>query len=325
MLKAQFEIEVTTPLFLGGADQVTAELRPPSFRGAMRYWYRALIGGVTGGTLEKVRQREARVFGKSEHGSPIRVRITAVQAPSSPSPAFWQDQNRAGIRYLFWSMLGSSNRSPRQCYPPGTRFTLLLTASEKDQQLLQEAIIALWLLIHCGGVGARSRRCAGSLALRSSTLSFASEISLPEWLSGRARNFQELVDTLTMGFQEIKRFYKLEKLAEPEIRSFDVISPLTCSICVNTKEKPLKSVEDALDAVGRSYQDYRRKLSDRERMALGLPFGKHKGRLASPLHLHITALEQEYVCVATCFDACPKKEPPQGEKSCQWISKKIPL
>lgn len=330
MLKASFDIEVITPLFLAGANQAEVELRPPSFRGAMRYWYRALIGGITGGNLDEVRRREAQVFGETEHGSPIRVRITAVQVPPSPSPAFWQDQNKAGIRYLFWSMLGSSNRSRRQCYPPGTRFTLLLTASERDQQLLQEAIIALWLLIHCGGVGARSRRCAGSLALRSATLSFAPEISLPALLSDRARNSQELVNNLTMGFQEIKGFYDIEKLAEPQIRSFDILSPSTCSICVNTHKNKLKSIEDALDAVGRNYQDYRQKLSDQERMALGLPFGKHKGRLASPLHLHITALEQEYACVATCFAPCPTEEPSQGdenpqEESSQWISKKIPL
>lgn len=37
-----FELETVTPLFLAGADQTEAELRPPAFRGALRYWFRAM-------------------------------------------------------------------------------------------------------------------------------------------------------------------------------------------------------------------------------------------------------------------------------------------
>jgi len=38
-------LETVTPLFLGGADPRGApELRPPAFRGAMRYWLRAALG-----------------------------------------------------------------------------------------------------------------------------------------------------------------------------------------------------------------------------------------------------------------------------------------
>ena len=46
MQQVTFTLRTITPLFLAGADQTTAELRAPTFRGLMRYWYRALIGGV---------------------------------------------------------------------------------------------------------------------------------------------------------------------------------------------------------------------------------------------------------------------------------------
>ena len=40
-------LETVTPPFLGGADPRGApELRPPAFRGAMRYWLRAALGGL---------------------------------------------------------------------------------------------------------------------------------------------------------------------------------------------------------------------------------------------------------------------------------------
>jgi len=31
-----------TPLFMAGADGKTPELRPPSFKGMMRFWWRAM-------------------------------------------------------------------------------------------------------------------------------------------------------------------------------------------------------------------------------------------------------------------------------------------
>lgn len=42
-------LETVTPLFLGAAEpRGGAELRAPSFRGALRYWPRALVGGAIG-------------------------------------------------------------------------------------------------------------------------------------------------------------------------------------------------------------------------------------------------------------------------------------
>ena len=48
MQEVTFDVQTVTPLFLAGADQATAELRAPSFRGEMRYWLRALVGGLVG-------------------------------------------------------------------------------------------------------------------------------------------------------------------------------------------------------------------------------------------------------------------------------------
>ncbi|HYK85247.1 MAG TPA: type III-B CRISPR module RAMP protein Cmr1, partial [Ktedonobacteraceae bacterium] len=65
MQEVTFNVETITPLFLAGADQNTAELRAPSFRGAMRYWFRALVGGMVGTDprgLEEVIKAESSVF-----------------------------------------------------------------------------------------------------------------------------------------------------------------------------------------------------------------------------------------------------------------------
>src|SRR5271165_1850963 len=62
-------LEVTTPLFLGGVDPTSSvELRAPSIKGALRFWWRALAWSRHGGDLdsvrlERIRSEEARLFG----------------------------------------------------------------------------------------------------------------------------------------------------------------------------------------------------------------------------------------------------------------------
>ena len=44
MQKLTVTLEAVTPLFLGGADpRGSPELRPASFRGVLRFWWRALL------------------------------------------------------------------------------------------------------------------------------------------------------------------------------------------------------------------------------------------------------------------------------------------
>ncbi len=66
MQEVTFTLQTITPLFLAGADQTKAELRAPSFRGVLRYWLRALVGGLVGADdtgLRQVIEVEADVFG----------------------------------------------------------------------------------------------------------------------------------------------------------------------------------------------------------------------------------------------------------------------
>ncbi|MFQ3675622.1 MAG: type III-B CRISPR module RAMP protein Cmr1 [Endomicrobiia bacterium] len=57
MKTVKFECEVITPMFLCGADGRTAELRPPSIKGLMRFWWRALKGLED---IAKLREEESK-------------------------------------------------------------------------------------------------------------------------------------------------------------------------------------------------------------------------------------------------------------------------
>ncbi len=68
MLKTiKLEIETITPMFLSGAEQGSAELRAPSIKGLLRYWWRALHPTSN---IEILREKENNIFGSGgENGS----------------------------------------------------------------------------------------------------------------------------------------------------------------------------------------------------------------------------------------------------------------
>lgn len=152
-----FDLETVTPLFLAGADQTTAELRPPAFRGALRYWFRAIAASVASQNI--VRTLEDKVFGNTDGGGAVTIRVQAKQPISNC--VLKKDQDFPGLIYLFFSTYGDNKRDPRGCFPPGSHFKVILQTRlnrEEDQQCLKLAIGAMWLLIHLGGIGSRSNR-----------------------------------------------------------------------------------------------------------------------------------------------------------------------
>ena len=89
------EIEVTyrvvTPLFCSGADSDCAELRLSSFKGVLRFWWRALAWSRCGADLETIRCQEDALFGSAGGG---QSRVSMRLAPDYFS-ALQQRDSRA--------------------------------------------------------------------------------------------------------------------------------------------------------------------------------------------------------------------------------------
>lgn len=149
MRKVEIELMTVTPLFLGGSDPrgQPPELRPPSFRGAMRYWYRAALGGVVGDqNLEAVRALEAAVFGSTDSASPISIRLSG------------------NLRFSQHFILPHNNAGRRNAFDPGQIFRLTMSAAPTCPEIIwMNACMALNLALTLGGIGLRSRRGMGSL------------------------------------------------------------------------------------------------------------------------------------------------------------------
>ncbi len=311
MQEVTFTLQTITPLFLAGADQTKAELRPPTFRGLMRYWLRALLGGLFGTDrkgLEEVIEAETAVFGATDTGSAVSIKVS--EASSAPKEFTEQISVRVGGKwqatgkgYLLWSMARSGradkgNLKPaRWFFPPGTRFQVTLSTRGGNEAKLKQAVAAFWLLTHLGAIGSRSRRCAGSLAVQvvgDNATGFP--FNAPE-------NAQALKQQIEQGIRTAKALYQLNQLSIGQAQ-FDVLTQGMCRIWILQDEQPWSSAELAMQRLGENLQSYRSHIAIERRKIFGLPlppiiFNK---RRASPLLLRVAELQgKKYVGIAVLF------------------------
>jgi CRISPR-associated protein Cmr1 len=347
MQEVTFDLQTLTPLFLAGNDryrteiprkyvprglqlpeedrhtwQIQAEIRPPSLRGLMRYWQRALVGGVAGTDTEgltKIREVEQGVFGATDRGSAVSIRVTDISnSPLEYEKESYSRDTVTGRDYLFWSMAKSGSvergtlRIDRKYFPSNTTFKIILSSRDQDVTSLNRAIAALWLMTNLGGIGSRSRRCAGSLLAKPLQ---ALEGSVAKLSFKEPASTTELRSHLQDGIKAIRKLYADLPQRPPREATFDALSSGTCKIWIlSSNERPWTLVEDAMTDIGEKLHAYRETIKPPERRAVfGLPLmirdladrrlkrELEEHRYASPLLLRITKLQQEYVCVAVLF------------------------
>ncbi len=277
MNQLDFECEVLTPLFLGSAEtRVNPELRSPSVRGALRYWYRALLGGSSlipagndGDKLNALKEYETHVFGAQEIGSPISVRVKA--GTGLEIATFRKDRAirtaegfflPSGKDYLLWSMAASGRPDTPRYLPereyikPGTKFYVELQAWRKsDAAVLKKAAAALWLLANLGAIGARVSRGAGSFqALLKSPAEDLLVLKLCQsvdelclFLSKGIRQCLSLICDDSGGWSTFE-----------EMPCYDVLSPTTAEVwVVGTASTGWGSFVEALNGIGEKLRDFR--------------------------------------------------------------------
>ena len=185
------EIEATyrvvTPIFCGGAGPVErTELRLPSFKGVLRFWWRALVWSRLDGDLGRIRRQEDALFGSVGGGqSRVLMRLGSRAVPevigrSQRLTVSRTDGNVVGegARYLGYGVMAAFGKQKGQLSRPCLRapfeFTVRMRIRahgkrEKDNtpaalKLLEDALVCLGTI---GGMGAKSRKGYGSLVIRS--------------------------------------------------------------------------------------------------------------------------------------------------------------
>jgi len=246
-----------TPAFLGGAaPDEQAELRVPSFKGLLRYWYRALDAHF--------RDHEARLFGSSGARSPCMVRVAASPRVCATS---WDSQRYSrpigaggfqrgsgtsatnGIGYLGYTLNLGSRR--RKAIPAGNSFELWIEPRTGigGEQLRRAWAAAAWLLAHVGGVGSRARRGLGSLAIEGwSGWPECNELPLP----CQAATPDEWADRFTAAVDVLWRWYP-----DPHPAADHTVLAEGCRVTL--LEQAFDDWEHALDHAGRELQSFRQR------------------------------------------------------------------
>ncbi len=163
MKQIVFQLETLTPMFMSGADQGKFELRPSSFKGLLRFWWRAMQEERN---IECLIQKEAKLFGGTQERqgkSPVRLRFVGADL---------KNLNHAHRCYL----LPHKSSVEVRALKPQQTFTCLLDFSPPAYQ--NTTCSALKLAVLAGGFGKRSRRGFGALAYRTfqTTEEFSDEI-----------------------------------------------------------------------------------------------------------------------------------------------------
>jgi CRISPR-associated protein Cmr1 len=155
-----FTCETITPMFLSGADGTSPELRAPSIKGALRFWWRAM-NGHRFENVEEMKAEEGKIFGDTANRSKVNI-------------CCYFDN----INYFNFIENGASFTKKEQyfVYPfyhhakerKGMNGNFTVSFSSNDIECLAIFIQNFWILSCLGGLGSRSRRGLGSFRIISS-------------------------------------------------------------------------------------------------------------------------------------------------------------
>lgn len=315
MKNINVQYEISSPLFMGGADpKKEAEFRISGLNGVLRFWYRALAWCRYNGKIRKIKHEEIDLFGGMTSDGvtakrAFNYKTTSKNLTSRENPQF----NNKDIEYLGYGAVDSGDEKGMKCIEKWATINITLNfwrrVKDENYLLLCEALKCLGLL---GGIGSRSRNGFGSLTLLS--------LSNGENIWSPPTNRQELQSEI----EKIRPDSCPEKYPD-----FTAFGPDFRFSIGNESAKPYKVLESA----GKKLKDYRKAFNINDagevrkalrggpsscpkRAIFGLPHnyffkedslkaqvtGEEHDRRASPLFIHVHKLNtNSYVAVWSIF------------------------
>jgi hypothetical protein len=180
-----FHLELITPCFCGGAEpEKQAEIRAPSIRGQLRWWFRTL-GGFQSLAARglSVREQEAYIFGSTagDEGKAGKL-IVRVISPQPRSERAKADDLGAGMNTplgyaLFPLRPFGDNDGKKGKLAEGAQFSVSIHWRGKtDVWDSVRALVAVWG--HLGCLGFRGRRGFGALRLIAPSISLRAALNV---------------------------------------------------------------------------------------------------------------------------------------------------
>lgn len=334
LLRAIYHIN--TPMFVAGANQKEVELTPTTFKGVLRFWWRALNwSNIRLNSSDKIQalktlhEKEAKLFGVASSDNKGGQGACFVNSLILNSERKWQyTQTKSGVNYLLGQGL-FRGRLTRQALVNGQSFSVDLTVNNGSVEGIIDTLKIIGLL---GSFGSRSRHGFGSVTLTNlgqkqtgddkyQQIDFEKDIkkSLPELLNKyNCRENTEL--------PPISAFYQGARIDFINFQSNDAVNVLS-EIGENQQlyrsygsknkdgiyqvngKKPERNFADDHDLILKYINERRYSGEHPRRMVFGLPHnyryssGESKkidakmGRRASPLFQHIHFVDNRYSLV----------------------------
>ncbi|ODS41418.1 MAG: type III-B CRISPR module RAMP protein Cmr1 [Candidatus Altiarchaeales archaeon WOR_SM1_79] len=294
MFSAKFELEVITPLMTSSGKTIdgspypkntirgriilkkkikTSEIRVPSIKGVIRWWFRAI---TPHNDIKELKKIEEGIFGSTEKASKIRMRIEYENLLTGN----WSNKDRKkyesfvknkrysinGFYYLsFTNFVESTKKGEtdvRQFIAPRSKFNLII--SSLDKNAFENAVISFWFALNFGGFGNRARRGFGDLKVRKVEIN-------PKPANGEILNsfsfnpdntLESYNEMIKNGIEGWKKYFEKKgcgstnKYTNILDAKFYLIDKENLNENIIT-EYPLDSWEKALDDAGKRFQYFR--------------------------------------------------------------------
>jgi len=282
-----FTCETITPMFLSGADGSTPELRPPSIKGALRFWWRAMNGHLS---LTDLKKQEAEIFGGTDEKSgrsKVLVRMLnnleynkntdeAVMLPhklNKKSPAFIPIKEREFIIEL-------------RLLQNEVRFNSKVIMN-------QTKIMNLFVIIcSLGGLGKRSRRGFGSIRIKEIHIDKIKKegFRMPETL----KQIHNYLDSsyFTLNANDISTNFRK---SYPCIQKIEIGNKTINTLEISKATHKIKGQDDK-----------KAKDDDRYKRQYAFAMG-NGGRFASPIYTNLLEVGTETKAIITTLNTIPKE------------------
>ncbi|RMG26606.1 MAG: type III-B CRISPR module RAMP protein Cmr1 [Methanobacteriota archaeon] len=194
MHKFTIDFEIVTPMFIAGSNQKTAEFRLPSFKGSLRFWWRAVAFAKLK-SLEQLKEKEDFIFGSTNNASRIHLNLESYRQGQTRV----NFKNKGGLVYLGYGVIHYSGRPERKYISPNTigRITIACRGLQQDQlNELQQALTAFALF---GNMGSRARKGYGSINFRKISLDGKIFYSQPKAINSLEKKINEFCKSNNIG------------------------------------------------------------------------------------------------------------------------------
>ena len=164
--KKEYEIELLTPLYGGGAttgvNDPTFPIRPTSVRGQLRFWWRATQGARYTSSKELF-EKEKEIWGSTDEPSSTIVYVKSPSWPKSRDFVGGRNDNYEFKRfgpeaYVLFPAAADTNR--HNLVREGLKFKISVSYNKNFKD---DVLCAVWAWVNFGGIGARTRRGCGAL------------------------------------------------------------------------------------------------------------------------------------------------------------------